>query len=56
MPPNVAKSLVQFGIIPQLANIVQAAVSDCRDLFDRIDEVQASNYHKVLAAFRRKKV
>lgn len=56
MPPNVAKSLVQFGIIPQLANIVQAAVSDCRDLFDRIDEVQASNYHKVLAAFRRQKV
>lgn len=56
MAPNIARSLLQLGICSEVASTVQAAVSDCRDLFDRIDEIQASNYHKVLAAFRRHRV
>ena len=56
MQPNIAESLLQLGICSQVASIVQAVILDCRDLLDRIDEVQASNYHKVLAAFRRQSV
>ncbi len=56
MSPNISRSLLELGICSEVASTVQAAVSDCRDLFDAIDEVQASNYHKVLAAFKRHRV
>lgn len=44
-------SLGSLGVCSELARVIEAAVSDCGDLFHRINQAQVLNHHKVAAAF-----
>jgi cystathionine beta-lyase family protein involved in aluminum resistance len=53
---GISESLSRFGVSPRLVDIVTAAVSDCRSLFEDIEDIQIYNHHRVASAFVNQRV
>lgn len=53
---GISESLSLLRICPKLADTVEVAVSDCRSLFEDIEEIQVYNHHRIASAFISQKV